>query len=82
VEKSMKIEELEIIVMNQNEEFVELKTWAKYDEIAHDYYTKELMSNGMTKHSLSLIESDMEYQRKLAGNMKNYYTSVLTQSDL
>lgn len=77
VEKTKTIEHLESTIIKQTEEFLALKTWARWDEIAHDEYVKELRAYGITKDQMKMIEGDMEYAMKLAGSKKEYIKDLM-----
>ena len=42
-------------------QLTEIKTWAKYDEIAHDRYTEELKEEGITAEEIAKIDEDAYY---------------------
>ena len=42
-------------------EKTELKTWACWDQIAHDSYTNELKDSGITLHELLVNEIELDY---------------------
>ena len=63
-------------------EFLEIKCWGKWDEVAHDFYAKELKEYGITGKDMEIAKGDMEYTQKLAGTKDVYYKSIIDQSDL
>ena len=80
--QTARIVELEEICARQNMEFLEIKCWGKWDEVAHQYYAQELKEHGITPKDMDIARGDLEYMKKLAGNKQNYYKSIMEQSDL
>jgi hypothetical protein len=39
-------------------QLTEIKTWAKYDEVAHDRYTEELKDEGIKPEDISKVDED------------------------
>ena len=48
--------------MKQSQAFLEVKTWAKHDEIGHDFYTKELIKLGMTSKDIGEMQKEAKFQ--------------------
>ena len=60
---------------------MELRSYAKWDEIAHSQYTEELINSGFTAQELKDVSKEKDDLKKVFGEQA-YFNSLLDQGEL